>query len=250
MMKLLKYDWKRNANTFSGIAVVLVIVQTLLAVIGNIKGWDERVMIAFSVMLYLAAGIILLVLVCKTFEANIKAYNRRLLPVHPARTLLSSLLLGMISAAAFGVIMLVHALIYIYYSSMSFNHFLGLASWKDWLLLVLAMAWNCIFLLLILFTSITIGASISVRGKAGTWIGIFSFFVIITLMSWFEGLLFGNSDSSILGYKVFQAGTNDQVVQITSGSPILDWAPFLMEALYAGMMFYAVIYLLSKKIKI
>ncbi|WP_410771498.1 hypothetical protein [Fontibacillus sp. BL9] len=250
MMKLLKYDWKRNANTFSGIAVVLVIVQTLLSVIGNVKGWDERLIIVFSVMLYISAGIILLVLVCKTFEANIKAYSRRLLPVHPAWTLLSSLLLGLITAAVFAVVMLVHALLYICFSGMSLHLFMDLASWWEWVLLGLATAWNCIFILLILFTSIIIGASISIRGKAGTWIGIFSFFVITTLMTWFEGLLFGDSDSSILGYKVFQAGTNDQVVRITSGSPILDWAPFLLEVIYAGMMFYAVTYLLSKKVKI
>ncbi|MGV2795207.1 hypothetical protein GNF78_18590, partial [Clostridium perfringens] len=92
MMKLLKYDWKRNANTFSGLLAVLVLVQIILSMIGKVRGWDESVIVVSSFIFYVTAGIITMILVCNTFESNIKAYHRRLLPVHPAWTVLSSLL--------------------------------------------------------------------------------------------------------------------------------------------------------------
>ncbi|MGZ7442933.1 hypothetical protein [Paenibacillus sp. TH7-28] len=250
MMKLLKYDLKRNANTFLGMAAILVIVQAVLSIVGNVKGWDDGLIIAFNIILYVSAGIIMLVLVCKTFEANIKAYNRRLLPVHPAWTVLSSLLLGLVTAAVFVAVMFTHALLYLHFKGISYDLTFGQASAKDWLLIALAAAWGYTVLVLTIFTAITIGASISIRGKAGTWIGIVSFFVIINVMSWLESLLFGNSDSSDLSLGIFRGSTNDALTVATGGIQFLSIAQFLFEAVFAGLMFYATIYLLSKRMEI
>ncbi|MEK5162436.1 hypothetical protein NYE69_08860 [Paenibacillus sp. FSL R5-0527] len=250
MMKLLKYDLKRNANTFLGMAAILVIVQAALSIVGNVKGWDDGLIIAFNIILYVSAGIIMLVLVCKTFEANIKAYNRRLLPVHPAWTVLSSLLLGLIMAAVFVAVAFIHALLYLHFKGIPYDLSFGLASVKDWLEITLAAAWGYSVLVLTVFTAITIGASVSIRGKAGTWIGIVSFFVIINVMSWLESLLFGNGDSSVLSLGVFRGSTNDTLTMATGSIQFLSIAEFLFEAAFVGLMFYATIYLLSKRMEI
>lgn len=249
MMKLLKYDLKQNANTFLGMAAILVIVQTVLSIVGNVKGWNSGLIIAVNIIVYVSAGITMLVLVCKTFETNIKAYNRRLLPVHPAWTVLSSLLLSLVTAAVFVAVMFTHALLYLHFKGI-LNNFFQTASVKDLLLIALVGAWGYTVLVLTIFTAITIGASVSIRGKAGTWIGIVSFFVIINVMTWLESLLFGNSDSSVLSLGVFRGSTNDTLTVATGGIQFVSIAQFLFEAVFAGLMFYATIYLLSKRMEI
>ncbi|GJM83916.1 hypothetical protein HMSSN139_64120 [Paenibacillus sp. HMSSN-139] len=67
MMKLLKYDIKQNANTVLGLAAVLVIVQGLLSIAGNLRNWDGEAIFVLTIVLYLAAAIILIVQACKTF---------------------------------------------------------------------------------------------------------------------------------------------------------------------------------------
>lgn len=254
MMKLLKYDWKRNANTFLGLLAILVIVQIILSIIGKVRGWDESVIVVSSFIFYVTAGIITMILVCKTFESNIKAYHRRLLPVHPAWTVLSSLLLGVLTAAVVAAFALVHAFIYFNNHHISYHNFMGSGSQglRDLFLIALTAAWGYILLLLIIFAATTIGASISIRGKAGTWISILSFFMISSVMGWLEGLLFGDNDPPRLRIGVFHlgAGADASGAQATGGIEFLSFAPFLYEAAFAGVMFYAMTYLLRKKMEI
>lgn len=251
MMKLLKYDLKRNANTFLGLAAVLVIVQVLIAIVGNLRGWDKEAVMALNIILYASSGIIAVVLACKTFENNIKAYHRRLLPVHPAWTIVSSLLLSYIVAFMIAVIATVHALLYLQFAGLPLTFDIQPASVKDWIVLFVGIGWFYTLLILTIFMAITIGASISVRGKAGTWIGIISFFVIQNGMSWLESALFGDNDAGILKFAVFHVGSDE--ISAEASPPvlsILSLGPFLFELTFAALMFYAMTYLLSKKVEI
>ncbi|GJM69518.1 hypothetical protein HMSSN036_17340 [Paenibacillus macerans] len=74
--------------------------------------------------------------------------------------------------------------------------------------------------------------------------------MIINVMSWLESLLFGNGDSSVLSLGVFRGSTNDTLTMATGSIQFLSIAEFLFEAAFVGLMFYATIYLLSKRMEI
>lgn len=113
MMKLLKYDWKRNANTFLGMVAILAIAQLLITWFGITKNWTAEITVVLIVMLYASALIFVTVLGCKTFDHNIKAYNRRLLPVHPVWSVISSLLLSWIFVLTVVAIAAIHGGVYL-----------------------------------------------------------------------------------------------------------------------------------------
>ncbi|MGG6313019.1 hypothetical protein [Paenibacillus macerans] len=250
MMKLLKYDLKRNANTFLGLAAVLVIVQGLISVFGNLRHWEEGAILALSVILYASSAIIMIVLVCKTFGQNIKAYHRRLLPVTPVWSIVSSLLFSWIVALAIAVIIAAHAFLYLRFAGIPVNFDWGPVGIKDWILVALGALWLYTLLIITIFMAMTIGASVSVNGKAGTWVGIIAFFVIQNGMSWLESLIFGNNDPAIMKFAVFHVGLEEVDAGTPVGASILSLGPFLFELVLAALMFYAITYLLRKKVEI
>ncbi|WP_178023526.1 hypothetical protein [uncultured Paenibacillus sp.] len=252
MMKLLKYDIKQNANTVLGLAAVLVIVQGLLSIAGNLRNWDGEAIFVLTIVLYLAAAIILIVQACKTFAYNIKAYHRRLLPLHPVWTILSSLLFSWIVALMIAGIIAVHAAIYFSLAKIPIDFVsIELVGIKDVILMIISIVWIYTLLILTIFTSITIGASVSIQGKAGTWVGIISFFVIQNGMSWLESLLFGGNDSSMLNYGTIHFGTSEEIQSGTAEAVnIMSLGSFLFEVALVALMVYAISYLLRKRVQI
>lgn len=252
MMKLLKYDIKQNANTVLGLAAVLVIVQGLLSVTGNLRHWEGEAIFVLTIVLYLAAAIILIVQACKTFAFNIKAYHRRLLPLHPVWTILSSLLFSWLVALMIAGIIAIHTAIYFSLAKVPIDFVsIELVGVKDVLLMILSIVWVYTLLILTIFMSITIGASVSIQGKAGTWVGIISFFVIQNGMSWLESLLFGGKDTSMLKYGTIHFGTSEEIrTGAAEAVNILSLGTILFEVAVAALMFYAISYLLSKRVQI
>jgi hypothetical protein len=252
MMKLLKYDIKQNANTVLGLAAVLVIVQGLLSITGNLRQWDGEAIFALTLILYLAAAIILIVQACKTYAYNIKAYHRRLLPLHPVWTILSSLLFSWLVALMITVIVVIHTAAYFSLARIPIDFVsIKLEGLKDILFMILAIIWVYTLMILTIFMSITIGASVSIQGKAGTWVGIISFFVIQTGISWLEGLIFGGKESSLLNFGTIQFGTSEEIRTGTAeASNIFFLGPLLFEVVFAALMVYAISYLLSKRVQI
>lgn len=80
MMKLLKYDLKRNATTFLSVGAILIALQLIISIMGNIRGWDPKIILALTIVLYSFVGTFSVILVAITYRKNIKAYSRRLLP--------------------------------------------------------------------------------------------------------------------------------------------------------------------------
>ena len=91
MIKLFKYDWKRNSTTLLGAFAILLIVQIAITVAGSIRDWELGIMLGLSMLAYGSVSVLLLVVTGKNFGYNIKAYHRRLLPVHSVWNVVSSL---------------------------------------------------------------------------------------------------------------------------------------------------------------
>lgn len=252
MMKLLKYDIKQNANTLLGLAAVLVIVQGFLSIAGNLRHWDGEIIFVLTLVLYLTAAIIMIVQACKTFANNIKAYHRRLLPLHPIWTILSSLLFSWLVGLMITVIIAVHASLYLSLAKVAIDFVsIELVGVKDVILMIFSIIWVYTLLILTIFTSITIGASVSIQGKAGTWVGIISFFLIQNGISWLENLLFGENDTTMLNYGTIHFGTSEEIRTGTAEAVnIMSLGSLLFEVVLAGLMIYTISYLLSKRVQI
>lgn len=252
MRKLLKYDIKQNANTVLGLAAILVIVQGLLSITGNLRHWDAETIFGLTTVLYFTAAIIMVVQSCKTFAYNIKAYHRRLLPLHPVWTILSSLVFSWLVALIIAVIVVVHAAIYFRIAQVPINIIqIEMNGLQNTLFVILTIIWVYTLLVLTVFMAIAIGASVSIRGKAGTWVGIISFFVIQNGLSWVESLIFRDTNSTFANFGIIHIGMAEENGAVASESVnLLPLGPFLLEVVVAALMFYAITYLLKKRIEI
>ena len=70
-------------------------------------------MLGLSMLAYGSVSVLLLVVTGKNFGYNIKAYHRRLLPVHSVWNVVSSLLLACVSLLALGILMALHLWYYL-----------------------------------------------------------------------------------------------------------------------------------------
>lgn len=251
MLKLLKYDLKRNANVSLGLLAVLVFLQILLSVVGNTKNWEQSIIIGLTFSLYMMTGIIMIIVICKTYENNIKAYSRRLLPIRPMWTAVSCIIIGWIIAPILALIALLHGVLYKNIVGVSWWQQLELTALnvKDLLLFVFLIGWGITFLMMIILLSMTIGASISLRGKAGTWVGILSFFIFSSVLSWVERQLFGAFNDMLFNVGISLPG-GEVSTTVTSSAPIMTWGPLLFEAVIIALMLVVINYLISKKVEI
>ncbi|MNJ58986.1 hypothetical protein D3C77_546470 [compost metagenome] len=197
-------------------------------------------------------GIILFIVVCKNYASNIKAYSRRLLPIRPVWAAVSSIVLGWIAAASIGILVVVHCFLY-------FNIVTVPAWWpiefnmigiKDIAALLFVVGWALTFLVMTILLSMTIGASVSLRGKAGTWVGILAFFLIQNVLSWVEHLLFRQYDGMMLRIGSVQMSNDGLSAEMMSNTPILSLGPLLFEAAIFALMLFVTNYLMSKKVEI
>lgn len=247
MLKLLKYDIKRNLNSFLSMMAILVIAQLLVSVFGNIRGWDNAIILGLSLILYIVAAVMMTVAVCKTFGTNLKAFNRRLLPVHPIWAIFSTLLLGFIAMIVFFIIVGIHAFLYDQFIS-DFGSFSNM-DWSGFTEAIFVGVWSYGLTLLIIFMAITIGASVTINGKSATWIGIIAFFIIQNGMSYVEYLLFGDNKSTMVQFEINSNGFKGST-GVAEKLDLFSWGSFLFELGCAGLMVYLISYLISKKVAI
>ncbi|AZK48724.1 hypothetical protein [Paenibacillus lentus] len=252
MLRLLKYDWKRNANLSLGLLAVLVLLQIAIGVIGNVRGWEQAIILLLSIMLYVMTGIILIILASKTYENNIKAYSRRLLPIRPVWSAVSSIVLWWIFSLVLGLLVTAH---YFIYTKFVFKDFwwpqeLLVADVTDWFGIIFMTGWSLTYLMVSILLSITIGASVSLRGKAGTWIGLLAFIVIQNTVSWVEHILFRGYD--VLLFRIDSLEYSDTAVnaQLMPSASFMTVGQLLFEGVIIVLMLVLINYLMSRKVEI
>lgn len=247
MMRLLKYDWKRNSNSILGLMAVLLIIQVLITSVGSMNGMEFAVRLTLSMLSYGVVSAILLVIVCRTFDQNIRLYNRRLLPVRTIWSIASSVIQAWISMFILMALVILH--LWIFWNMEGFGEIMNLSAVgvSDFILIALSGTWEFTFAILMIFFSIT--AARTVRKKWGVWLGILLFFVIQYVLQWLEHKFF-TIESSLVGQTFairFEQG--DTVAAIHEESLHIPIGPFVFEMLIAAVIVYAMVYLIDRKVE-
>ncbi|WP_106767201.1 hypothetical protein [Paenibacillus faecalis] len=245
MMKLLKYDWKRNANSVLGLMTILLIIEILVTTIGVMEGWEHWVILSTTMLTYGIVSTVLFIIVCRTFDQNIKQYNRRLLPVSPIWSIISSLIQAWISVIVLMSLVMLHLWILwnLEYVMVDMSKFLSSES----VLAALVSGWKFTFVIIVVFFSITVAR---VVGKqSGLWIGILLFFVIQNAVAWVEYKTFSSGNTwtgHIYSINIGSSGTtgvDNHVFDIPIG-------PLLFEILLVAGFTYTMVYLINRKIEV
>ncbi|TCM99297.1 hypothetical protein EV294_102590 [Paenibacillus sp. BK033] len=247
LLKLVKYDWKRNAGFLLIVGALFVITGGALTVYGEVKNLESDLIYVLTFLLYLAVTISLCVTVCRTFERNLRYFNRRLLPLPALYTVLSPLLLGIAGLIVIGVAGVIHLLVLGgVVDTIHLRVFDILADRGFWAMLI-----SSILFVTIIFSSITVAKVF--RGKKGSWIGAALFIGLQLAVQWVETKLFPNmnvsTDQFFKSVNVKITDSADQVVHVQASVPNF-WGPLLYEAVIIVLLVYMMTYLINRKIQV
>ncbi|MBP1904567.1 uncharacterized membrane protein YidH (DUF202 family) [Paenibacillus turicensis] len=251
MLKLLKYDLKRNLNTFASLFALLIILQGAVTIIGNTRHWDDVIIVFLILMLYALTGAMLGIMSVNTYRKNIKSYSRRLVPKRPIWHVISSLILGLAAEFVLLIIMLVHTLIYLSYVGDLNRVFNSISiSFSGGVSIVVQFVLFFTFMYCAIVLSTTIAASI--KGKVGVWVGIGSYFVIQIILWKVETMILSvlgfDSDSPFLFIRESEVvGTTSRAVFSINGQLSGSVASVIIEFFFIACMLYATSWLLRHK---
>lgn len=246
LFKLVKYDWKRNSSYLLVVGCLFIIALAALTVSGNVKHWDNELIYVLSFVLYLAVSVAVCVTTCRTYERNLRNFNRRLLPVPALYTVLSPLLLGFVSFVVIVIIGVIHLMTlgatldtgYLLVSDI-------LAEKGFWAMIV-----GCTLLIVFVFLSITVARVFP--GKLGVWIGVATFFVVQLVEQWVEDRMFPQTTASTDHF--FESvsnritDTNDGAISVQTSLPQF-WGPIIFEVAAIAAIIYLMTYLINRRIQ-
>ncbi|MGG1877852.1 hypothetical protein ABDI30_09810 [Paenibacillus cisolokensis] len=242
MMRLLKYDWKRNSTTVLGTLAVLIIIQTAIMVTGMIRGWDPIVMLVSSLMGYSSIGVLLIVLVVRTFDYNIRSYQRRLLPLRSVWTILSPLFMGVLGMIALAILVLTHLWLHFYF--LGFQQLgveLGLLFQDaNFLLGIWRLIWGFSYIILSIFFATAVARTIP--RKSGVWVGILVFVLLHNMIDWVGRGLLGQ------GYWT-ESEITETGLSITMGPLGQSMGKTIYEMVVAALLLFATAYLIDRKVE-
>jgi hypothetical protein len=253
MIKLLKYDWKRNSVTLIMAFVIIVLIQAVFTGAGKANGWDPNGVYAGMVVFYGMAAFLTFLLAFQTYHSNIKSYSRRLLPVPSVYLAVTPFLLLLACHAAVGILFIAHDML-----------FRSLFGWGRSLIDLMAehvgaaqaagiaatYVWNAAVTSAVVMFSITM--SRTVEGKGGTWLGLLTAIILFTAVPWLEGVIFPvlSETHAQIGFITFFANA--------PGSTEFELVPFkpihfgvvLFEAAVVAALVWGIAYLLDRKTKL
>lgn len=254
MMKLLKYDWKRNATPILAAFIILVVAELALTIVGWSNGWDDIAVYMITVMMYGFAGFLAFLMACQTFKSNIKAYSRRLLPLPSLYTVVTPIILLLLLHLVLSLLYIVHDGIL----SLLFEKDTPLTLASPYLdaassaFIAAGYVWGLVFTTIVVFFSIAV--SQTVEGRSGTFIGIVVCLGLITFLSFIESFISPASDDSSqnLGF------INLVLREAPDGSVTVDVVPFVMshlgvmlfELAAGAALVYGIVYMMNRKMKL
>ncbi|OAB43818.1 hypothetical protein [Paenibacillus antarcticus] len=248
MMKLLKYDFKRNSAKLLGVAVVLILAQLSIMLLMN----DITLIIVITLLTYMIAGVILFITPIRTYSYNLKAYHRKLLPVHSLKTIISPIAMGFICLLILGLIMLIHGYVYLtVYDNTQILYIIKTYP-MDTIISLLSACWIIINMFITIFLAITIATSI--RSKGSFWIGIVVFFIIVNGLSWLDNLLFGGAEWGF--FRIFADESNSSVNGVLTNMNSLQTSisggmigSFIFELVCSVAFLYVMVKLIDRKVE-
>lgn len=247
MLKLLKYDWRRNSLVFYVCIALLVALNALFEIGLLVWDWNQYVVFSFTIMAFVAAGITLFVRNATLFSDNLKSYSRRLLPVSPYQEIGSIFVVQLI----YTIILSILLTLTLYLLSFTFDFMnlekLNVSIESNGFLVVTVLygIWSTVNTLLYIFFAITI--ALTFRVKYRVWIGTGVFIVLTMIISRIADIIFGKSSNMGI-----QAGPGDSAVFLLFPSQYLSKfiAGFLFEIVVAAIIAYCTALLMKKKIEL
>nr|WP_154984544.1 hypothetical protein [Paenibacillus xylanexedens] len=246
MMTLLKYDFRRSWNTLLAGLVILIIVQLGLMIFVS-SGVTANVL---GIMAYVGAGVAIYVKTIKTYAANIRSYNRRLVPVTGLSHVLSPIIFGTICGLGLLLIGFLHAYLYITMKlGLDLSAYIGvnISVAEIWSTLFFA-GWIVLFMTIMIFFSISVAGTF--RWKTGPWIGIVTFIVLINLLSWLENVIFSGKFSP---NDLFQFTEESTGISFSASGVIWAdgrWGTTVFEMALAALLVWGIIYMNTKKVEV
>ncbi|WP_138496435.1 hypothetical protein [Paenibacillus pinistramenti] len=162
MIRLLKYDWRRNMTYLLSAFVLFVLGE--LAVEWFVSNSDAAV--SLMIIGYAAMLVFIVVSAVKTYVKNIGSSGRRMLPVTSLQHILSPLVMGLAGTLVIGLLFVLH-----FSMSTTFQHYTEFDQVSSLdpgsvVLLGLSGLESMMFELLLFFLAYTIGRSLRVKFKA------------------------------------------------------------------------------------
>ena len=247
MMTLLKYDFRRSWNTLLAGLVILIIVQLGLMIFVS-SGVTANVL---GIMAYVGAGVAIYVKTIKTYTANIRSYNRRLIPVTGLSHMLSPIIFGALCGLGLLLIGFVHVCLYATLKlKLSLFAFFDVPniSVAEVMSTLLFTGWIVLFMTIMIFFSISVAGTF--RWKTGPWIGIVTFIVLINLLSWLENVIFSGKFSP---NDLFQFTEESTGISFSANGVIWAdgrWGTTVFEMALATLLVWGIIYMNTKKVEV
>ncbi|WP_438349557.1 hypothetical protein ACP8HI_02455 [Paenibacillus sp. FA6] len=250
MMKLLKYDFKRNTSRLLGVMAVLILVQvSIMLFIEN-----NMLLTWLTIFAYIIAGVFLFITPIRTFSYNLKAYHRKLLPVHTLKSILSPIVMGGGCLLILGFVAAIHG--YVYLSA--FGHIEIIMDQirmypLDTIMTLFSVFWMIIHVLITIFLAITIAASI--RRKGSFWIGIVSFFLIVNGLTWIESKFFGEYNGGLI--RIFSVEFDNAASGMSTNTDFNSMyfsgnsiGMFIFELICSIAFLYIMVKLIDRKVEV
>lgn len=242
MLKLVKYDFRRDRDKFLAVFVITILVQL---VIGFTVRSDQE-MFMMNVTSYAVAGVVLLFFSLRTFGQNLRLFNRRLVPVPVLYTVLSPIMLFLGSLLCLFLVAYIHLTVDIMMFSTSF------LPEKFWLIsayTVLIVFWASAYSMLLVMFSMTVAMSVRVKGRV--WIGIAVFFVVQYIISLLETSMFDHKNITL--ERAFRFEVTDEAAKlnnIETSQYVLGLLPTLFEAVIIVILVFAIVKLVKKRVEL
>lgn len=241
MLKLVKYDFRRNRDMILAVFVVTILAQIWI----SFANFTEQDRFIFNIVVYVITVLILYVFALRTYVQNLKSYNRRLLPMRTLYTVLSPMLLFLILLLVLVMIVLIHLGVY---AMMYSTSYLPTDFWKGASFSIVKLFWFTGFSMLLVMFSITVALSIGFKGRV--WIGIVTCFILQYVISFLEEWIFEGYFSAldnairvgVIDSRSFNGGMR------LSQEVSMIW-PTLFEAVIAVIMLYGIVKLVKFRVE-
>lgn len=253
MMKLLKYDWKRDSNTILSVLAVLVLAELSLHWFGSFKDWDPMIRLGLALVMYVSALVVMVITGSKGYIKSIRSYQRRLVPIRSIYHVLSSLVFSTLIILAVLAIGFAHfMLLFPLHEIKAFFELsnVQLTAW-DIILGGASGIWGTFFIMLVVYFSMTVGAMVNIRGKAGVWVGIVVFVIISNAFSLISESLFNQAGStSDLGIVQIETGSQRVSEGLTVTNLGTSLGSFLFELVVAALLLWLMSGPIRKRLEI
>lgn len=246
MMKLLKYDLRRNANLLLAVCAVLILCELALILSPAML----EVKLGVIIVANFAAAVIFMINNLRVFDYNIKSVSRRLLPVNTLSYVWASLVYGILNTLALIVIAGGAGLYFLGRLDASF--------WGDafklplyvWIGLALEAVFTTVYGFLMFYVVIALARSITKKGAF--WVGLLLFLVLSAVMDWLENLLFGQDSTQPFNMVTFHFESTTGTITHDSLTAVAGWrwfGSFGFELLLSIAFLFVIKWCVEKRIE-